>query len=700
MHTRLRIGAECVNSARRRPKTAAPEVLTAQYESVKIAILAESFLPHMNGVTGSVLQVVKHLRARGHDPLILAPDAGPIDRDPHANPHGVDLRDARIVRLPAVSLPSYPEVRIATVSANRITHALRASGAEAVHLASPFVLGWAGVRAADALGLPSVAVYQTDVASYTEKYGLAATSAIAEGHIARLHRRATLTLAPSSSAHTFLESLGVDRLRGWGRGVDADRFAPEHRDERWRRDVAEGEVIVGYVGRLSPEKQVEDLLAVHELPGVRLVIVGDGPSRAELERLLPRAHFTGFQGGTDLARIVASFDVFVHPGESETFCQTVQEALASGVPVVATGSGGPLDLVKSSVNGWLYRPGDLEELRGRVVDLTGDPSKRTAFSQAARLSVRDRSWSALGDQLLGHYEEAAELRRIDSAMVVRPTVRPRSEPLPQEPAAPTRFLRYVALGDSITEGLGDTSRMAEGECLGWAARLAMLLAGGQGEDRGIEFANLAVRSRRVRHLPEQVSQALDLMPDFVSILAGANDLVRSRLDIPVALRTLEAEVVGLRAIGVEVLLGTPFLPRRALARVLTRRFAEFNAGVRGIALRHDCRLLDTDTIPEIGDLDMWAEDRVHLNSAGHRLLAYRAAESMGVPDALQLRGLEHSLHDDTEADLMGGVSWFRAHALPWAWRRVRGRTAGDGLSAKHSAYIELSAAGIDNSRTR
>ena len=99
---------------------------------------------------------------------------------------------------------------------------------------------------------------------------------------------------------------------------------------------------------------------------------------------MPR--FTGFLGGDALAEAMASFDVFVHPGESETFCQTIQEALASGVPVVATGRGGPLDLVRSSIDGWLYRPGDLADLRARVRDLVGDDAQAARVRRCARAS--------------------------------------------------------------------------------------------------------------------------------------------------------------------------------------------------------------------------------------------------------------------------------------------------------------------------
>lgn len=471
-------------------------------------------------------------------------------------------------------------------------------------------------------------------------------------------------------------------MRHWGRGVDTELFTPERRSEAWRARIAPGETVIGYVGRLAPEKQVEDLSALADLPGTRLVIVGDGPSRPALERALPGAVFTGRLGGPALAEALAGFDVFVHPGESETFGQTIQEALASGVPVVATGVGGPVDLVRSSVDGWLYRPGDLGDLRARVADLVGDESKRRAFAHAAHASVRERSWDVVCRALLAHYDEARALRSIDDRRVARGAIRPS---LASSPPTPPRWTRYVALGDSLTEGLCDTSRVPAGEYRGWADRLAQLLALSQPDDQPFHYANLAVRSRRVRHLrSEQLPRTSMLQPDLVSILIGANDLVGYRA-APVALAAEVEQVVRrLRDEGADVLLVTPFLPRRRAARILSRRFAVYASELRRIARESGALLLDLEALPAIGDLGMWADDRVHLGSRGHRFLAYRAADVLGVPDAETLEGLDAALHDDAPAS---GGTWLRRDVLPWVWRRLRGRTAGDGVSPKHDDYV-------------
>jgi glycosyltransferase involved in cell wall biosynthesis len=260
---------------------------------VRVAIVTESFLPVVNGVSNSVQRILEHLSRRGHSALVLAPGAGP---DSHAG--------FPVVRVPALDLPVVDSVPV---------------------------------------GVPT--------------------------------RRIHTALAGRCTC---------------GSGAWTPTGSPR------------GELLVGYVGRLAPEKRVHRLAALHGLPGVRLVIIGDGPDRRALQARLPGAAFLGFRTGDDLASAYASLDVFVHTGPFETFCQAVQEALASGLPVVAPDAGGPRDLVTPGRTGFLVPAGDDNILRGAVRALA-DAGLRRRFGAAARTSVLDRTWPAVCDELLGHY---------------------------------------------------------------------------------------------------------------------------------------------------------------------------------------------------------------------------------------------------------------------------------------------------------
>ncbi|MER7910572.1 glycosyltransferase, partial [Streptomyces sp. NPDC096068] len=307
------------------------------------------------------------------------------------------------------SSSGYPQVRVALPS-RRVAAAIAAHRADLVHLAGPFVLGARGMTAAARLGIPAVAVYQTDLAGYARTY-VGTGEGTAWRRLRAVHGAADRTLAPSTAALRDLEAHGVGRVRLWGRGVDTLRFRPGLRDAALRRALApDGELLVGYVGRLAPEKRVDLLAGVCGLPGVRVVVVGDGPSGPALRTALPGARFLGRRTGADLARIFASLDVFAHTGPYETFCQTVQEAMASGVPVVAPAVGGPLDLVGHGLTGLLVPPGDPDALRDAVAALAAAPDLRAAQGRAGRAAVGDRTWEALGDELIGHYREVLRER--------------------------------------------------------------------------------------------------------------------------------------------------------------------------------------------------------------------------------------------------------------------------------------------------
>ncbi|MDH6138933.1 phosphatidylinositol alpha 1,6-mannosyltransferase [Kitasatospora sp. GP30] len=374
---------------------------------MRVAIVTESFPPEVNGVAHSVLRTAEHLVRRGHQPLVITPAPARGSSSPE-HTFGPGAADLPVVRIPSVPLPGYPQVRLALPS-SRLGAALAAHRPDLVHLASPFILGARGIAQATRLGLPSVAVYQTDLAGYAQAYriGGGLGAAAAWQRIRTIHRAATRTLAPSTPAAQDLTAHGVPRVHLWPRGVDSLRFHPRHRDQALRRALAPGgEVLVGYVGRLAPEKRVDLLAGVAALPGVRLVVIGDGPSAGALRELLPGAVFLGRRTGEELARCYASFDLFVHTGPLETFCQTIQEAMASGVAVVGPAAGGPLDLIGHRRTGLLVAPRDQRAVTEAVAELAADPQRRAAYGQAGRGDVTARTWEAMGDLLLRHYAEA------------------------------------------------------------------------------------------------------------------------------------------------------------------------------------------------------------------------------------------------------------------------------------------------------
>ncbi|GIJ57959.1 glycosyltransferase family 4 protein [Virgisporangium aurantiacum] len=364
---------------------------------MRVAIVTESFPPDVNGVANSVVRVADHLRARGHEPLVVAPApaagcrsvAGPL-------PYPV-------VRVPSVPMPGYPAFRLGLPS-RRIAAALRAHHTDVVHLASPFFLGGTGSRVTTRLGLPSVAVYQTDVAAYARLYRFGWGERTAWRWLRQIHNSAGRTLAPSTAAATALLANGIRRVWLWRRGVDAVRFDASHRSAALRRALApNGEVIVGYVGRVAAEKRLDLLAPIARQKGVRLVIVGAGPAEEQARAALPGAVFLGARHGGQLARLYASFDVFAHAGPFETFGQTIQEAMASGLPVVAPAAGGPVDLVTHDRTGFLVPAFDAAALGAAVAKLVEDPELRASFGAAARAEVAARTWAAIGDELIDHY---------------------------------------------------------------------------------------------------------------------------------------------------------------------------------------------------------------------------------------------------------------------------------------------------------
>ena len=369
---------------------------------MRVAVITESFLPTISGVTTSVCRVLDHLARHGHDAIVIAPAGAPPE-----------YAGFPVHTVPALAYRQFP-VGLPSPFVSRLLQDFRP---DVLHAASPFLLGAQGIAAANRLDIPTVAIYQTDVAGYARRNNLGQAAGLAWRLVKWVHEGADLPLVPSTASMADLRRIGLRRLEPWARGVDLVGFHPNQRSDPAARRLRArlspgGEVVVGYVGRIAPEKQVERFRALRGLDGIRLALVGDGPSSDLVRRELagmPVA-WLGRLAGADLSAAYASFDLFLHAGTEETFGQTIQEAHAAGLPVVAPRAGGPIDLVAHGEDGFLFAPNDERDLRRFVSRLATDGALRRRMGEAGRRSVLGRSWEGVCGALLGYYERAIDER--------------------------------------------------------------------------------------------------------------------------------------------------------------------------------------------------------------------------------------------------------------------------------------------------
>lgn len=244
------------------------------------------------------------------------------------------------------------------------------------------------------------------------------------------------------------------------------------------------------------------------------------------------------------------------------------------------------------------------------------------------------------------------------------------------------FDRFVALGDSFTEGVGDPDPARPHGLRGWADRVAEVLAA-QSPDFG--YANLAIRGRKLDGiLAEQVEPALALQPDLVTIYAGANDILRPRVDLDALVERYDVALGKLAATGARLLVWTAFDPGgSALYRPVRGRFALYNELVRTAADRHGATIVDFWRLREYRDWRYWDEDRMHMGPAGHQRMAVEVLDTLGVPHALEPLALREVVPLTRAEQRAANSAWLRESAVPWVHRRLTGRSSGDGLDPRH-----------------
>ena len=370
---------------------------------MRIAIVTEAFLPQVNGVTNSVLRLLEYCKSQGHEVLVIAPESE------GAPTHYLGYK---IKHVPSISMKKLIPVG---VPSRVLEPLLEGFDPDVIHLASPIFLGHYVTKIAKRLGIPTVSVYQTDIAGFARHYGLTIAHSSLWRWISRIHQNSDMTLAPSQWSCRELEDNGVKNVRLWKRGVNLENFQPSRRDEELRNNLSENgrKTIVGYVGRLANEKRIDDLAILDSQPNIQIVIVGIGPAESKLRKALPHARFVGYQSGLELARYVASFDLFVHTGKHETFCQSIQEALASGVPVIGPNSGGPVDLIDHGKTGLLIDTAIALDLLA-AVDILRNSSSFAQMRHNAREAVKHRTWNYINSQLMNHYKDAIALPEVKS----------------------------------------------------------------------------------------------------------------------------------------------------------------------------------------------------------------------------------------------------------------------------------------------
>jgi len=374
---------------------------------LRIAIVTESFPPVFNGVANSVVRVLETIKEQGHEAIVIAPTT------PGEYFNG--FRTYQVASVPVfqfqLGLPSAA-----------VTKILSDFKPDLVHAASPVLLGAQAITWAERNSVPSVAIFQTDLAAYAERYGFKVLRPMMDKLMANFHAGATLNLAPTSEIQSYLHNIGLKNVEIWGRGVDLDLFHPNRKATsevtQLRKQLApNGEKIVGYVGRLAAEKSVDRFAEFKDIENTVFLIVGDGPERSALEAKLSKinAKFVGKQTGEDLANYYASMDAFVHFGTEETFGQTIQEAQAAGVAVLAPNAGGPKFLIENGASGYLLDPEMKNAYPDKLTVLLADEELRQRIAEGGRRSVLNKSWQANNAKLFEFYGKALAMHGVETS---------------------------------------------------------------------------------------------------------------------------------------------------------------------------------------------------------------------------------------------------------------------------------------------
>ena len=352
---------------------------------MRIAIFAEFFLPKIDGVVIRTLNTVRCLKKMEDEVLIFA-----------ANSELTEYYSAPIFGLPSISFPLYPEYKMA-FPLPIIKHKLKQFSPDVVLAMCPLCLGLGGIYYAKKLGIPLVISHHTNWGLYAKFNGMTWLEKPAWKILSYIYKQGTVTATVSQHTLNELKNIDLKSIYLWTAGV-SQFFLDSKSSEKMRINLSKGDVrkpLMLFVGRLSREKNIAFIAKILKgIPEANLAIVGDGPERANLEKIFPenRTQFMGYLQGEQLAASYASADVFICPSEFETLGFVVIEAMASGCPVVACRAGGVQNIVNNNETGLLFAPGDVQEAIIATKTVLFDGEKRAKIALNARKYAESLSW--------------------------------------------------------------------------------------------------------------------------------------------------------------------------------------------------------------------------------------------------------------------------------------------------------------------
>jgi glycosyltransferase involved in cell wall biosynthesis len=377
---------------------------------MQIALVTETFPPEVNGVAMTNQRLVRGLLQKGHRVQLIKPRRG--DCLPAEGP-GQSIHE--VFGLP---IPNYAGLKMGLPHPGELEQLFEAERPDIVHIATEGPLGFSALRAARKLGIPASSTFHTNFQDYCADYGAAFAGRAMLAYLRWFHNACALTTVPDPSLIQRLRAEGMRNLELLGRGADTTRFHPEKRDAALRRSWGAGEndLVALYVGRAAAEKNIPLSLqawraAKAKCPGLKMVVVGDGPVRKRLAAKWPEVHFAGMRYDADLARHYASADIFVFGSTSETFGNVVVEAMASGLAVLTYDYAAGRQFIRSGENGRLVPLHAEAAFVAALSQLVTEPKQLAAMGRAARRTAEGYPWQKTIDRFETLLRQAAEGER-------------------------------------------------------------------------------------------------------------------------------------------------------------------------------------------------------------------------------------------------------------------------------------------------